>query len=190
MWSAWRASSTLGVPSGESVSSQPACQISDGGIHTNPLLPHAAAPATAAYKVQVWSLRGLCTLTSYIIPLYCRFGFIDNLTLGGPTPLGARAANLTEMTRPFMEEIALNEQGHALFTRQAGSTIPCPLVDFDGGFNDFMAAAYGLADGVTVEQQYGSAYGMLLTLLSILIVTPLDPDATTANCPDAGVDVM
>ena len=94
-------------------------------------------------------------------PLHFRFGFIDNLTLGGPTPLGARAANLTEMTRPFMEEIALNEQGHALFTRQAGSTIPCPLVDFDGGFNDFMAAAYGLADGVSVADQFGSAYGKL-----------------------------
>ena len=65
-----------------------------------------------------------------------------------------------------MEEIALNEQGHALFTRQAGSTIPCPLVDFDGGFNDFMAAAYGLPAGVTVEQQYGSAYGKLLPLFS------------------------
>ena len=63
------------------------------------------------------------------------------------------------MTRPFMEEIALNEQGHALFTRQAGSTIPCPLVDFDGGFNDFMAAAYGLAAGVSVADQYGSAFG-------------------------------
>ena len=42
--------------------------------------------------------------------LCCRYGFLDNLTLGGPTPLGARAANLTEMTRPFMEEVALNEQ--------------------------------------------------------------------------------
>lgn len=40
----------------------------------------------------------------------CRSGFLDNLTLGGPTPIGARAANLTEMTRPFMEEVALNEQ--------------------------------------------------------------------------------
>ncbi len=124
----------------------------------------------AAYKLQTLSAKCLCT-PIFLLP--CRFGFIDNLTLGGPTPLGARAANLTEMTRPFMEEIALNEQGHALFTRQAGSTIPCPLVDFDGGFNDFMAAAYGLADGVTVEQQYGSAYGMLLTLLSILNATPL-----------------
>ncbi len=114
-------------------------------------------------------------LHTHTLYLHCRFGFIDNLTLGGPTPLGARAANLTEMTRPFMEEIALNEQGHALFTRQAGSTIPCPLVDFDGGFNDFMAAAYGLADGVTVEQQYGSAYGMLLTLLSLLNASPFVP---------------
>lgn len=42
--------------------------------------------------------------------LCCRYGFLNNLTLGGPTPLGARAANLTEMTRPFMEEVALNEQ--------------------------------------------------------------------------------
>lgn len=50
-------------------------------------------------------------------------------------------------------------QGHALFTRQAGSTIPCPLVDFDGGFNAFMAAAYGLSNGTTVEDQFGSAFG-------------------------------
>lgn len=48
--------------------------------------------------------------------LCCRYGFLDNLTLGGPTPLGARAANLTEMTRPFMEEIALNEQVGFVFT--------------------------------------------------------------------------
>jgi len=37
-------------------------------------------------------------------------GFINNLDLGGPTPIGARAANLTEATRPFLEEVALNEQ--------------------------------------------------------------------------------
>ena len=37
-------------------------------------------------------------------------GFINNLQLGGPTPLGARAANLTEDFRPFLEEVALNEQ--------------------------------------------------------------------------------
>ena len=89
----------------------------------------------------------------------CSFGFIDNLNLNGPVPIGARQANLTERTRPFLEEVALNEQGHALFTRQAGSTIPCPLVDFTGGFNAFMGAAYGLPAGVTVEEQYGSAFG-------------------------------
>ena len=37
-------------------------------------------------------------------------GFINNLELGGPTPIGARAAALTEATRPFLQEIALNEQ--------------------------------------------------------------------------------
>ena len=37
-------------------------------------------------------------------------GFINNLELGGPTPIGARAANLTEATRPFLQEVALNEQ--------------------------------------------------------------------------------
>ncbi|DBB03426.1 hypothetical protein WJX82_005723 [Trebouxia sp. C0006] len=116
------------------------------------------------------------------------FGFIDNLTLGGPTPLGARAANLTEMTRPFMEEIALNEQGHALFTRQAGSTIPCPLVDFDGGFNDFMAAAYGLADGVTVEQQYGSAYDPFMNDQNfVLSVLTLEELGATGNKGLAGL---
>ncbi len=35
------------------------------------------------------------------------------MELGGPTPLGARKANLTERTLPFMEEVALNEQVRA-----------------------------------------------------------------------------
>lgn len=50
-------------------------------------------------------------------------------------------------------------QGHALFTRQAGSTIPCPLVDFDGGFNAFMAAAFSLPKGTTVKDHFGAAFG-------------------------------
>lgn len=46
------------------------------------------------------------------------YGFLDNLTLGGPTPIGARKANLTEMTLPYMQEVALNEQvsGPSLIT--------------------------------------------------------------------------
>ena len=28
----------------------------------------------------------------------------------GPVPNGAKAANLTERTRPYMQEVALNEQ--------------------------------------------------------------------------------
>ena len=62
-------------------------------------------------------------------------------------------------------------QGHALFTRQAGSTIPCPLVDFDGGFNQFMGAAYGLGDE-SVEDHFGSAFGKLTHLCSICFCPP------------------
>ena len=48
-------------------------------------------------------------------------GFNDNLTLGGPVPVGARKANLSNEVQMHMEEVALNEQGHALFTRQVGA---------------------------------------------------------------------
>ena len=51
-------------------------------------------------------------------------------------------------------------QGHALFVRQAGGYLPCPLVDFTGGFNGFLGAAYGLGNS-TIEEVYGSAFGML-----------------------------
>ncbi len=37
-------------------------------------------------------------------------GFLGNLELGGPAPLGARKANLTERTLPYLQEVALNEQ--------------------------------------------------------------------------------
>ena len=51
-------------------------------------------------------------------------------------------------------------QGHALFVRQAGGVLPCPQVDFTGGFNGFLGAAYGLGDS-TVEEVFGAAFGML-----------------------------
>ena len=49
-------------------------------------------------------------------------------------------------------------QGHALFTRQAGGDLPCPVLDFYGGFNQFFGAAYGL-HGQTVEQAFGAPFG-------------------------------
>ena len=64
-------------------------------------------------------------------------------------------------------------QGHALFVRQAGGYLPCPLVDFTGGFNGFLGAAYGLGNS-TIEEVYGSPFGMsvvfcctMSTLLSV-----------------------
>ena len=52
-------------------------------------------------------------------------------------------------------------QGHALYTRQAGSTVPCPYVDYDKGFNAVFARAYGLEDGETISKLFGSDWGEL-----------------------------
>lgn len=53
----------------------------------------------------------------------------------------------------------LSLQGHALMTRHAGSANPCPVIDFDAGFNAWMAYAYGLPKGVTVEKKFGKPFG-------------------------------
>ena len=37
-------------------------------------------------------------------------GFINGLEMGGPTPIGAQKANLTEATLRYLQEVALNEQ--------------------------------------------------------------------------------
>jgi hypothetical protein len=55
-------------------------------------------------------------------------------------------------------------QGHALYTRQAGSTIPCPYVDYDKGFNAVFARAYGLKDGETISKLFGSDWGELAVM--------------------------
>ena len=36
---------------------------------------------------------------------------------------------------------------------------PCPLLDFTGGFNKFLAAAYGLASGETISSRFGKPFG-------------------------------
>ena len=38
------------------------------------------------------------------------YGNVGNLSLGGPAPIGARKANLTQAVAPYMQEIALSEQ--------------------------------------------------------------------------------
>ncbi|KAK9838781.1 hypothetical protein WJX74_003291 [Apatococcus lobatus] len=70
-------------------------------------------------------------------------------------PKGMKKANLSPRTKALLEEVALSEQGHALYTRQAGSTIPCPYVDYDKGFNAVFARAYGLKDGESISKLFG-----------------------------------
>ena len=49
-------------------------------------------------------------------------------------------------------------QGHALFARHAGSTLPCPYVDYEAGFNGILAGAYGLGPGETIEKLFGKKW--------------------------------
>ena len=49
-------------------------------------------------------------LCSHVCFGFCSHGFIDNLQLGGPTPIGARKAPLSEKYLSMMQEVALNEQ--------------------------------------------------------------------------------
>ena len=76
-------------------------------------------------------------------------------------------------------------QGHALFTRQAGGLDPCPLVDFDGGFNAFMAAAYNLPPGVTVAARFGKPFDPFLNdqnyVLSVLTLEELGATGNKAR---------
>ena len=77
---------------------------------------------------------------------------------------------------------SLPAQGHALFTRAAGSTIPCPAIDFVGGFNQFLAAAYGLPEGTTIEEEYGAAFDPFMNDQNyVLCVLTLEELGATGN---------
>lgn len=59
-------------------------------------------------------------------------------------------------------------------TRHSGSANPCPVIDFDAGFNAWMAYAYGLPKGQTVEQKFGKPFGESLTFTDVLDITMID----------------
>lgn len=113
-------------------------------------------------------------------------GFVGDLSKGGPAPIGVRKANVSAANLPYAQEVALNEQGHALFARQAGGRYPCPAIDILGGFNTFLARAYGLNG--TVEQTYGAAFDPFLNdqnfFLSVLTLEEL---GATGNKGLAGI---
>jgi hypothetical protein len=115
-------------------------------------------------------------------------GFFNNLSMGGPKPLGARKANLSPEVLPFAQEIALSEQGHALFTRQAGSTIPCPVIDFVGGFNGYFASAYNLPAGTTIKDKFGKDFDPFLNDETFLLSQlSLEENGATGNKGLAGI---
>lgn len=110
------------------------------------------------------------------------FGFVGNLSGGGPAPMNARKANLSEHILPFIQEIALSEQGHALFTRHAGSDVPCPAIDYLAGFNELFAAVYELPAGVTVADEFGAAFDPWINDQTfVLSVVTLEELGATGN---------
>jgi hypothetical protein len=66
----------------------------------------------------------------------------------------------------------LQLQGHALFTRHAGSSLPCPQLNFTGGFNEFYAAAYNLTNGETIESKFGAPFGARQELMHCFPTKP------------------
>ena len=72
-------------------------------------------------------------------------------------------------------------QGHALFVRQAGGVLPCPQVDFTGGFNGFLAAAYNLGNR-SVEEVFGSPFDPFMNDQNfVLSVLTLEEFGATGN---------
>eukprot|EP00891_Asterochloris_glomerata_P009604 jgi/Astpho2/9604/Aster-03876 len=115
-------------------------------------------------------------------------GFLGDLELGGPKPVGCRKAPLSDDVLPWLEEVALNEQGHALFTRHAGSSLPCPAIDFDEGFNKFFAYAYGVRIGWgqtavdAIKAKFGAPFDPMLNDATFtLAVTTLEEFGATGN---------
>ncbi|KAK9839115.1 hypothetical protein WJX74_009810 [Apatococcus lobatus] len=103
--------------------------------------------------------------------------FNDDLTLGGPDSVGYGKANLSSEVLSALTEVAVSEQGHALFTRHAGGVLPCPYVNYTAGFNDVLAAAYGLAPGEDISRLFGVPFDPLYSdetfLLSVVFLEEL-----------------
>jgi hypothetical protein len=80
-----------------------------------------------------------------IFDTYAAFGEnipADLFKNGGPVE-GGRKANLSNEMQPWIEEVALDEQGHVRMIREVlgERSVPCPRVDIIGGFNQFFKRA-------------------------------------------------
>lgn len=80
-----------------------------------------------------------------IFDTYAAFGEnipSDLFKNGGPV-LGGKRANLSNEFQAWVEEVALDEQGHVRMIREVlgERSVPCPKVDLIGGFNQFFKRA-------------------------------------------------
>ena len=95
MLSAWRVSLTPGVHLGEPPLLYVMLQLTSSVLHWS--------CCSRCYD-------SICCVLLLTWQVCCRYGFLNNLTLGGPTPIGARKAPLSEKYLSMMQEVALNEQ--------------------------------------------------------------------------------
>lgn len=92
-------------------------------------------------------------------------------------PVLTLQAPLSDDVLPWLEEVALNEQGHALFTRHAGSSLPCPAIDFDEG-----EPGCSPADELSVVLAAGLPF-MTVSQLAVLFFSQQAGRCASLPCP-------
>ena len=77
-------------------------------------------------------------------------------------PLGTAHWQIINNTGLLDEDSPEDSSGRTLIWdrmhTQAGGANPCPALDFEGGFNKFLAAAFGLPAGTSIEDKWGVAF--------------------------------
>jgi hypothetical protein len=77
----------------------------------------------------------------------------DLLSDGAGPIMGAKKAALSNQLQPYIEEVALDEQGHVRLIREVlgDRSPPCPPVDVMGGFNAFFKKALNYTGTATFD---------------------------------------
>ncbi|CAN6300943.1 unnamed protein product [Urochloa humidicola] len=102
------------------------------------------------------------------------------LVLGGPPPVGARKANLDEMTLSVIEEFALQEVGHIrAITRTVGG-IPRPLINLSA---DNFAWVMDMAFGYPLNPSFDPYANSLNFLLACYVIPYLEINGYVGTNP-------
>ncbi|KAF0887836.1 hypothetical protein E2562_004048 [Oryza meyeriana var. granulata] len=117
--------------------------------------------------------------------LHAAFGkgldhFAPNLTLGGPPPVGARKANLDELTWRIIAEFGYQEIGHLRAIRKTVAGIPRPLIDLSS--HNF-AKVMDEAVGYRLDPPFDPYVSSLNFLLAVYVIPYLGINGYTGTNP-------